>query len=644
MKKWIKRLAVVAILLGLVAGAGVLAVRHFVNPEAVLGHLRQALGPGFQGKLELEEVLIEPPDILALRGFKCTLNSMPDRPLVQVKEIVCSFDYTRLLDGEIRIVWIALNSAEVNLQRTADGKLNLLELGALGRHAAAPVPALPRKMLATAAVTPRKGPSVDKVLLEDGRLTIDDKISAQQAEITSVSGQIILNPAVIVIPSVSGQLLRTIPVSVDGQVMLTPKPAARLGIHCDGLALSTIQSRIPMLAGARAMGFTADGQLSGHLEARIEPPASEVGGALTVKSMSLQDPFVTRNRLNVPDGVAKVTVKVEPGQPLSAMVDASFPRVNVTPLAGGVPVEGQDVVIGCDYRNNNLALRVLQMHLFGGDIELKGTVAGLGAYRLEVQAARVPAGQLLAQSAFLQNRPWANGLFLQSYSGTVSPGEITFNPVSLMVQGDSSVTANGSLRASGLGYELASVSGNAELSASLLGQVTGFFSPTRLNGRLSVRCTGDTTGFSAELRSQELNLTDQRPEIRFKGVAAAVRGVRSVRDGQSMVAWSANIRSSVFTLVWPELLRAIGIPIEGPVVMTNGDAQVFSDAQGLHVLHIKANSAKLSLSSERIDVSPGGDLSGDLQAEIFSEPSKLLRPPIVATLGGTLAAPTATVR
>jgi hypothetical protein len=631
LRRWLRRLVVLLVLLAAAAAGCGFLLNKYLAPEFLLAQTQQLLGPSFPGKLQLQRVALEFPDRVRLEGTLCAMPPVFDKPLFQAATLTAQVDLGALLEGRYALKAVSVQGFKVHLQRALDGTTNVP--GVMLR--ASLPPELPRALLATAGVLP-KGPfTVESLELHAGQLTFDDALTAQSGQLDKLEGQLSYENSQVRVDSLTGVALGRVPFKVSGQFAGPAPHAGELLVELTGVDLAMVQERVPRLNGIRALGIKFEGGLDTQTQLKGDAARVDSSSRLSFRNLAIQDPMFSRSHLWLPAMSGKLGLRNQPGQGVTAELDLASDSLTIKSLSDEPLAVVSSAVVGLDLAWPRLGIRSVRGRLGGGLFDVKGSVDGLMP-RLEVQASSLNLGPLLGRMGLAGPRPWLGQLTVDSFNGKFAIEEFSCSPGVFRIARDSVVTVNGALRPGRDGYEPAGVSGNAEVLAPIFAQVTGVANPALLGGRMSVRFTAETTSFTAEVRTQDLVLAGV-PELRFRALAAAIRGLM-LRNGPVPVnPWSANMRAGEFTLFWPQLLKGMGLPLEGPVSMTSGEALATSDLQGLHFWNLRLVSPKIVLSG-RLDISPSRALSGELTGQAFAAPGMPL-PPVIATVSGTLDAP-----
>ncbi len=603
----------------------------YLSPEFLLAQAQQLAGPGFPGKLQLQKVAFEFPDALRLEGVLLTMPPVLDKPLFQAVTVTVQVNVSALLEGRYALRALKVHEFKTHLHRAPDGTTNV---PGVVLRAALP-PELPRALLVTVAVEARGPFSIENIELHQGQATFDDMLSGQSGRADKLEGQLSFDGRQVRVGALTGVALGSIPFKVSGQAAVAAPHAGDLLVEVSGVDLAMLQERVPRLNGIRALGIKFEGGLETQTQLKGDLRQVDSSSRLTATKLAIQDPMFTRSHLWLPAVTGKLGLRNQPGQGLSAELDLASDSLTVKSVSEAPLAVVSGVVVGLDLAWPRIKVRSVRGRLGGGVFDVKGSLEGLMPH-LEVQASNLNLGPLLGQAGLAGARPWLGQLTVESFNGNFAFEEFRCAPGVFRIARDSVLTLNGAMRPGRDGYEPAGVSGNAEVLAPIFAQVTGVANPASLGGKMSVRFTAETTGFTAEIRTQDLVLAGI-PELRFRALAAAVRGLM-LRNGPAPVTpWSANLRAGEFTLFWPQLLKGMGIPLEGPVPMASGEALLTSDLQGLHLWNLRLVSPKIVLSG-RLDIGSARTLSGELTGQAFAAPGMPL-PPVRAAVSGTLDAP-----
>ncbi|MBI4866191.1 MAG: hypothetical protein HY816_04490 [Candidatus Wallbacteria bacterium] len=631
-----------AVLGAAIAGGVAFFVISKIQDPALVGTLVQdLLKPLFPAKIEIKEIVYRPLAQGEATGVSAFHTGFPEKPLFKCEKLALGLKPKELRTGNLVLTHVKLNGWQLNIIRNPDGSMNLP--AALMRRAAVSLPDLSTAMLATAGFMAGKQLAVELIELENGEISFEDKLLGQTFKWSAIKGRGALKDGQIGFESVEGKLLESMPLTWRGQFGLPPQPSVNGSLQLAGLDLKVLQSKVPFLAGWTSMGAPP---WSGAIRINTSIQWSSGGGGelktdLQFEQASVSEPFLTRQSLGISSGTGKIQAKLAPGQGIAGSFELTLGKTNVTPLGPGVMLAFDGLNVAADFDGPTIVLKTCEGNLLGGQLTAKGTLQGLFG-ELDVTAARLPIEPLLAKTTVMKDHPWARGAIVQKAAGKFGVGQLSFSELDIMVAG-SNVKGSGTVRASdGGGYEPVDVNGTAELDGTTLGMLFGFENPGRVTGKASVKFAVKPNAFTAEFRSGDFAIQGGHPELNFRALAANFNGLRQQRDGKSQVAWSANVRSGSFTMLWPALLKAASLPVEGPVKMDSGEGALMFDAQGLHVLNLRCSSPQVTLSGKLL-IDPAARLSGELDMEAYSVPGV----PAVrnsSVVSGTIAAPELTPR
>ncbi|MBI3891217.1 MAG: hypothetical protein HY303_06770 [Candidatus Wallbacteria bacterium] len=633
-----KKLILVALALAL-AGVVVVAVALFwglskiQDPALISQTIQNALGPAFPVKIEIKTVVYEPFWTVHVMGIEATHKGFPEKPLIKCGKLSFTIKPSALSTARLAISQLTISDWQINVLRNPDGSMNLPAMPF--RSAALRLPELGQAMLASAGMMAAKQFSIDSIELEKGQIVFEDRGTTQTANLSGVVGQLSFDDGHLRFPTISAKLFDSMPVGVSGQLDVLPALALEAAISIHDIDARVLQERINILNGLKLIGTPWAGALPTKIRVKAGPAGTETTIELQFQDVTVCEPMLTRQTVSVKNGTGKIVVK--PGQPgaPAGTVDMQLQHVTVLPLDPGVTFPFDNLTLGIDFAGQQITIRTCEGHVGGGAVNVKGTLQGIFG-ELEVSGSGIALNPMLQKTTVMQDHPWASGAMLKKVSGKYSPGQFTFTELEAML-GLATITASGAVRAASAGYEPAGVNGTAEIDGVTLGRLFGFADPSRVGGKASIKFTLQPQSFTSEFRTSDFSIHGGHPELSFHALAAAFNGLRQTKEGQMQVAWSANARSGPFTMLWPQLLKAANLPVNGPVKFDKGDASLMYDSQGLHVMSMNCTSPQVALSGKML-LAPGGALSGALDLEAYSAPG-VVAVKNSSVLSGTLKAP-----
>jgi hypothetical protein len=600
------------------------------RPGVLLGLVQDGLGPGFGGKVAMAEVTFEPPDTVEAREVALFLPPVMDKPLFQAPSITFAPNFLDLIAGQPGLGELRIPQFELQVVRRPDGSFNLPG----GEQLAALLPEPGRSRVLTALSESDVSLAIDSILVEAGRVAFQDELARGDFSIEEVAGRGRLDSGILRIGSVAGKAFKLSPVALSGRVRWKPPSSAELQLSVKNLPAMRL---VPWLLPPRyrEQKEVLVGDLSGDASFVSLGGISKVSGHLVSPALGFDDGAVTRTRWQAHELVGDFrAARDAKGQP-ECLLQFQGRSLGVSRGSTQTGLRLEGVKGELELQAGSLMLRLTEGHLGQGSLTAGGVLDPQN-WNLVVQAQNLDLGVVLAEAGLSELAQQIDSPLVESAEARISAEGLEVSSCKLRTARDVSFEGSCFVQSSPDGPRLARANGVVAGTAGVLADLTGFASSEGLDGPLSIEVTADTTQFTALVRAPELSLGLQ-PRLLIKGLAAAISGVEAELGGQTVSGWSANVRTSRFTIVWDALLQSLGFPENWPLAMNSGSATVVRDLQGLHVTELRCQGIRGEGSGE-VHLGPQGQLSGRLQMQMSIKGS-LETTALTRILSGTLEEP-----
>ncbi len=628
--KWVRWFLLLLGLGSLPPVAGLITLLSVQRPGVLAGMIQRGLGPGFTGKVTLGEVMYDPPMNLTIKDLQVCLPPVLDTPLLKAAFLTFRPHLVDGLFGQPGASDLKLLQLQVKVVRRPDGGINLPGLGQLAFVLSGPG----RPRLTAALSDPGESISIDSFFVEGGSVLFQDQVTGGQFSIEKVTSQGRFDSGVLRLGALEGQAFEKSPVSLTGRVRAKPPSSAELHMNVGNLPLELLAPWL-LQPPQRQRGDALTGVVSGDAALTALSAGVKVVGHLECPAFGFDDGAVTRAKWVAHELGGDFEFKQDPktGRDLLWRFQARGIQMSRGTSDTALYLDGPKGEL--ELQGGSLSLRLTEGRLGPGSVTAGGVLDGEN-WNLVVQGQSIDLGMLL--TAFGQEalaRQFDNPT-MESAEARLSSEGLEMTRCKLQTGRGLKFDGGGLIQSSPSGPRLVRASGQMEVGAAVLAELTGFAPPENVEGQLSVELTADTTQFTALVRSTEMALGVQ-PRFQVKGLAAAVSGVLAELGGQSVSGWSANVRTSRFTVVWNALLKGLGFPEDWPLAMNTGSATVVRDLQGLHVREFRCQGSRGEGSGE-VNLSSQGQLSGKLKM-LLSLKGSLEATSVTRILSGTLDEP-----
>lgn len=628
--KWVR---LVLLLLGLGSLPPVtmlIALLSVQRPGVLAGMIQSGLGPGFAGKITMGEVMFDPPMNLTIKDPQVCLPPVLDTPLLKATCLTFQPHVVDMLFGQPGASDLKLLELQVKIVRRPDGGINLPGLGQLALLLSGP----DRPRLTAALSDPDESLSIDSFSVEGGSLLFQDQVTDGQFTIDKMTVQGRFDSGVLRLGALEGQAFEKSPISLTGRVRQKPPSSAELHMNVGNLPLGRLAPWL-LPPPQRKRGDVLTGDVSGDAALTALSGGVKVVGHLGCPALGFDDSVVTQAKWIAYELGGDFEFKQNPKSGRDLLWRFQARGIQMSRGTSDTTLYLDSPKGELELQGSSLALRLTEGRLGPGTVTAGGVLDGEN-WNLVVQGQAIDLGMLL-------NALGQEALARKLDNPTLESAEVRFSSEGLEISRCKLQTGRGlTFEGGGLvqqspsGPRLVRASGQVEVGAAVLAELTGFALPENVEGPLSVELTAGTTQFTALVRSTEVALGMQ-PRFQIKGLAAAVSGVLAELGGHSVSGWSANVRASRFTVVWDALLKGLGFPENWPLAMNTGSATVVRDLQGLHVREFRCQGSRGEGSGD-VDLSPQGQLSGKLKM-LLSLKGSLEATSVTRILSGTLDEP-----